>query len=1148
MNKLAFKKSILWLLFLTLSLLSSYVAITYFTKAIPLLKIQINSDKNKILKKARKLSAKYGIGPKDFKQSAYFICEHNIQNYIELELNQASSIEDIIEKKLYYPYTWQVRHFQEYNANESVIKFTPEGKFYGFIEHISENEPGSSLSEEEAQAIIKNFLNKETSIDLNEYTLISHSSEHRINGRTDHTFIYQKNLMTPCLKHCLTLSICGNKVTVMNHYIDIPEVFMRKFDQLKSSSEWINTCANMTVYTLYIFLGLLVGLLYLIKKNLLITRPAIMLGFVLAITELFYKLNEIPLSWFYYNTANSLSSHQINYIGGNLTMFIVYIFLYVSTIAVAEGLTRRAFKNHIQFWKILRPSVISTYQTIIQIIVSYLILPIYITFIILFYTFVIKYFGWWSPSTSLINPNILSIYLPGFSVVTYSLRSSIWQECLFRAIPLSFCSIISEEKKYKNVVLFLGLIIQAIIFGSMNTTYLTIPNYIKIIELIIPSFMLGLVYLKWGLLPPILINFTYNTLFLSLPILISKNSNTHIDKLVIILSLMLPLIIVLISKLVSKLRLNNTNPEKIYNGEWQSSRSTSKDLYIDLEKEPAYKHINYKIIYILTTISITLLLAWPSFSQLPNNTKTMQLTRQEAINIAKSFLKKKDINIEDNQKEINTDSNSWSTLTLLENTKEDVLIEKLVLQENSNLYNLLYDLNYLKGLQWIVRFVKFHGTQAEKTEEHIIHISSTKSITRYKHIVFDQISGRYLTQEQAKSLATTFIQDKFKVNISNIVEVSAKDTQKQNRKDWIFIFKDISPEINNKLKDLQPTIVINIAGEEIVDAYKKMNISQIISREEQNQEQIGNIVSAITSTLFLIFMIIALIQFLSLYKMNKFKLSSVNLFFTLYTIILVIKRSLNFPEIISNFSTSKPFYFQLISSEFMYFIYIISSAIGVSLIFGIILSKHHKNYIIPKINQETSQGILLGISLGIIITGITILIEYIIYPSKPVSIISTLNSFYPIALYSLNHIVNYINTTLYLMFIAKLAEYKTNIRSLLIITLSICTIVPIDINIKLDQWLIMISVISIVLFIIYTKIIKYNFSLIPITYACIYQLSLIKSYLISDCSICYFSGLPIVITLILISLCSLILFNFLKSKSNYELKSSNITIPTTIVH
>ena len=51
------------------------------------------------------------------------------------------------------PYTWSVRNFKEAETTETLVRFTPSGKPYGFRETLPEDEPGAALEVGAARSI-----------------------------------------------------------------------------------------------------------------------------------------------------------------------------------------------------------------------------------------------------------------------------------------------------------------------------------------------------------------------------------------------------------------------------------------------------------------------------------------------------------------------------------------------------------------------------------------------------------------------------------------------------------------------------------------------------------------------------------------------------------------------------------------------------------------------------------------------------------------------------------------------------------------------------------------------------------------------------------------------------------------------------------
>src|SRR6184192_2248251 len=78
----------------------------------------------------------------------------------------------------------------------------------------------------------------------------------------------------------------------------------------------------------------------------------------------------------------------------------------------AESLSRRAFAGHPQLWRVWSREAAPTPAVLGRTLGGYLFVPIELALISGFYFVTNRYFGWWQPSESLSDPNILGSALP----------------------------------------------------------------------------------------------------------------------------------------------------------------------------------------------------------------------------------------------------------------------------------------------------------------------------------------------------------------------------------------------------------------------------------------------------------------------------------------------------------------------------------------------------------------------------------------------------------------------------------------------------------------------------------------------------------------------------------------------------------------
>ena len=110
---------------------------------------------------------------------------------------------------LYAAYTWRVRHFEDGETNETTIRFTPDGRPYGFVEKLKEDAPGAALDAAAARADRRGRRRRPRwNVDLAQFTLVEQGQERRPGGRVDHT-LHLRTRASPTLER-RPLSRCGS--------------------------------------------------------------------------------------------------------------------------------------------------------------------------------------------------------------------------------------------------------------------------------------------------------------------------------------------------------------------------------------------------------------------------------------------------------------------------------------------------------------------------------------------------------------------------------------------------------------------------------------------------------------------------------------------------------------------------------------------------------------------------------------------------------------------------------------------------------------------------------------------------------------------------------------------------------------------------
>ena len=189
---------------------------------------------------------------------------------------------------------------------------------------------------------IKIFL--DWNIDLSNYKLIDESEKIKPNGRmTINLFSNVKINIGDEGSIRLRLSVSGDKLTEINHYIEVPEGFKRRFSEMRSSNDMIAFSANMFMLILYGLLGCIYGIFILIRQRRILWKGALKWGLGISFIQSLMQINFLPMLWMEYDTSTTLNSFLIQVIIGAIVNFLAMGLIYTLSFIAAEGLSRKAF-------------------------------------------------------------------------------------------------------------------------------------------------------------------------------------------------------------------------------------------------------------------------------------------------------------------------------------------------------------------------------------------------------------------------------------------------------------------------------------------------------------------------------------------------------------------------------------------------------------------------------------------------------------------------------------------------------------------------------------------------------------------------------------------------------------------------------------
>ena len=412
------RRPVFWIALAALSVAATLIGIRYFPEAFSIVALDITMDRGHALAAARDIAARDRLGPTGFRQAASFSGDDEAQTFVELEGGGKNAFTQMLRDKRFAAYTWRVRHFKDGDANETTIRFTPDGQPYGFSEKIKEDAAGAALDGGAARTLAEREAQAKWNVDLSRYTMVEQGQERRPSGRVDHTITYERHDATLGEgRYRLTLRVSGDRLTGVVPFIKIPEAFTRRYASMRSNNELIGVGSAVGLALLYVIGGIGVGLFFMMRQRWILWRTAAIWGVIVGGLQTLASINEFPLLWMSYDTAvprTTFIAQQAAFLAAGFIGFSVFFAL---SFMAAETLSRRAFPRHPQLWRAWSPEAGASVQILGRTVGGYLLVAVFFAYDVLLYVVMTRVFGWWSPAEALVHPDVLATYAPWLSAI-----------------------------------------------------------------------------------------------------------------------------------------------------------------------------------------------------------------------------------------------------------------------------------------------------------------------------------------------------------------------------------------------------------------------------------------------------------------------------------------------------------------------------------------------------------------------------------------------------------------------------------------------------------------------------------------------------------------------------------------------------------
>lgn len=825
------RRPLFWGAFALLSLACVFAAWKLFALAMPIVSLDITLTRDGALTKARELATRHSLVLDGGKRAAVFNQDTLAQSYVELEGGGREAFAQLVAGKLYAPYWWEVRLFHPGVIEEASVAFRPDGTFNGFVRRVPDtyvrDAKTMALDATAALALARERATRDWGVDLTPYALLDQSQQARPAGRVDHQFVFERPEKIGEGRIRLELVVSGDELTTIDPVFYVPESFQRRYREMRSTNDTIASVATVAAGLLCGLAGCVIGTLWLLRKQQLEVRPALRAGFVVAALGALSMLAQSSTAWFGFNTAHDASSFWIEQagfavfalVGGGLALGLVFM--------AAEGLSRQAFGDHPLLWRVWSRDAAGSRAVVGRTLGGYLFVPLELAFVAAFYYATNRWLGWWQPSEQLTDPNILASWFPAIAPIAQALQAGMMEECLFRAIPLALGALVGARFGHRHAGIAIAFVLQAVIFGAAHANYPGFPSYSRLVELVLPALVWAAIFLRYGLVPTIILHALYDLVLMSIPVFLMDSPLAWIQRGVVIAAGLTPLVIVVVARW--RQGAWRELPATLRNASWRRDTPVPASTKA-LPAAPASRDVAPILAPFLQRalpwLGLAGLVVWVLATPLRADAPPLALSRADAITVAEKALAGRGVSL----------GPEWQRLAIPRAALEEGVQRRWHAfvwgEAGPEAYRALVG-NALAPPVWDIRFARFDGTVAERAEEWRVAVTGDGSVRQVAHRLPEARPGAKLDRAAAQAIVDRTLAQQFGSDAGKLVARGADQSEQPARRDWVFAYAD--PRVNVG-KGGEARIQVALAGDEVVAAGRSLYVPEAWLRAEDERD------------------------------------------------------------------------------------------------------------------------------------------------------------------------------------------------------------------------------------------------------------------------------------------------------------------------
>ena len=453
---------------------------------------------------ARILAAKFlggqGYALAGYRQAAQFSFDEQAKTFLEREagLERANRLMSTRVRL----WRWSYRWFRPLTKEEFTAEITPTGALAGFQHSIAENDARGSATADQARAIAEEFLTTRMGRAAETLEFVEGSDVARPH-RVDRMFTWkERDFALRDATQRVEVTVLGNEVGGYREYLKVPEQWKRDYQLLRSKNEVAQTVDSAVMAVLIVCMVIVIVMR--VRRHDVPWRRAAMVGLVGIVLGFLAQLNEFPLHEFGYPTTDSYESFVSRQVLNALLVALGAGGLLFVLTAGAEPVYREMMGRQISLGNLFTAGGLRTKRFFKGAILGITLTGIFIAYQTAFYIVAYRH-GAWSPA-DVPYTDMLNTKFPWAFVLFGGFLPAVSEEFLFRMFAIPFL-----RKATRSVVA--AVVLAGFIWGFGHAGYPQQPFYIRGLEVGIGGVALGIIMLRFGILPTLVWHYSVDAMY-----------------------------------------------------------------------------------------------------------------------------------------------------------------------------------------------------------------------------------------------------------------------------------------------------------------------------------------------------------------------------------------------------------------------------------------------------------------------------------------------------------------------------------------------------------------------------------------------------------------------------------------------------------